>query len=80
MNIQPMCASDVPQVAALEAETFSRPWDEAALLAELENPLSRWLVAAEGERVLGYVPRLRMRIFSISALRPGPGAGASAAP
>ena len=55
MNIHPMCASDVPQVAALEAETFSRPWDEAALLAELENPLSRWLVAAEGERVLGYV-------------------------
>lgn len=45
----------VPQVAALEKECFSDPWSEGSVASELENPLSRWLVALEGEQVLGYV-------------------------
>lgn len=45
----------VPQVAALEKECFCDPWSEGSVASELENPLSRWLVAVEGEQVLGYV-------------------------
>ena len=56
-----MAPEHVLQIAALEAATFSLPWDEAAIREELENPLALWLVA-EGETgedgvkpVLGYV-------------------------
>ena len=54
--IVPMQSSHISEIAALEAATFSLPWDEASIRAELENPLALWLVA-EGERgtVLGYV-------------------------
>ena len=45
----------VPQIAALEKATFSFPWDEASILAELDNPLALWLVVVEDEKVLGYV-------------------------
>lgn len=45
----------VPQIAALEEATFSFPWDEASILAELDNPLALWLVVVEDEKVLGYV-------------------------
>ena len=45
----------VPQVAALERLCFSDPWSEASVASELDNELSLWLVALEGERVAGYV-------------------------
>ena len=54
-NIRAMTAADVPQVAAMERACFSDPWPEQVLARELENELSLWLVAAEGETVLGYV-------------------------
>ncbi len=54
-QIVSMCEQHVPRIAAIEAATFSAPWDEASVLAELDNPLSLWLAAAEGEEVLGYV-------------------------
>lgn len=61
-----MAPEHVSQIAALERETFSLPWDEAAIRGELDNPLALWLVAegeaggnesVEGEArpVLGYV-------------------------
>ena len=59
--IVPMQITHVSQIAALEAATFSLPWDENAILAELENPLALWLVAegeageSEAKPVLGYV-------------------------
>ena len=46
--IVPMQQRHVAAIAALEAANFSAPWDEAAIAAELENPLALWLVA-EGE-------------------------------
>lgn len=45
----------VAQVAALEKDCFSDPWPESVLAQELENPLSLWLVAVDGDTVLGYV-------------------------
>ncbi|MCD7859061.1 MAG: ribosomal protein S18-alanine N-acetyltransferase [Firmicutes bacterium] len=55
MKIVEMNRGHVPQVASLEKRCFPDPWPEAALLPELENPLSYWLVAVEGERVAGYI-------------------------
>ena len=45
----------VPQVAALEKICFADPWSEKSVASELENPLSYWLVAMDGEELVGYV-------------------------
>ena len=50
-----MTREDVPQIAALERACFSDPWSETSVESELSNTLSLWLVAAEGEKVAGYV-------------------------
>ncbi len=50
-----MEACHVPQVAALEKVCFSAPWSEKSVASELENPLSLWLVAMDGETVAGYI-------------------------
>ncbi len=55
ITICPMEACHVPQIAELEKVCFSDPWVEAAIASELENPLSFWLVALDGDRVAGYV-------------------------
>ncbi len=55
MTIERMKECHVPQIAALEKLCFSLPWDENSIASELSNPLSLWLVAAEGETVAGYV-------------------------
>ena len=55
MELIQMNPSHVAQVAALEQVCFSDPWSEASVAGELANELSFWLVAVEGETVLGYV-------------------------
>ena len=50
-----MDVKHVSQVAALEAICFQDPWSEYSVASELNNPLSFWLVALEGDRVVGYV-------------------------
>ena len=55
MEIRLMEKSDIPQLAALEKQCFSEPWSVSAFEYELNNPLSLWLVAAEGDTVAGYV-------------------------
>lgn len=55
MNITQMKAEHVAQVASLEALCFSRPWSESAIGNELKNSLALWLVALDGDRVIGYV-------------------------
>ena len=42
-------------VAALEKLCFSAPWSENSVASELDNPLSLWLVALNGDTVVGYV-------------------------
>ena len=55
-ELNELIAEHVADIAALEAATFSLPWDEASIRAELENPLALWLVAqGEDGAVLGYV-------------------------
>ena len=54
-QITAMGPEHISQVAELEKELFSAPWDENSLRSELDNPLSLWLVALCGDRVAGYV-------------------------
>ena len=55
MEIRKMTAREVPQVAELEKLCFAMPWSEKSVAGELENPLSLWLVAMEGDSLAGYV-------------------------
>lgn len=55
MKIVKMEPPHVCQVAALEKVCFSDPWSEKSVASELENPLSLWLVAMDGDTVAGYI-------------------------
>ena len=45
----------VAAVAELERLNFSAPWNENSVRSELTNKLALWLVALDGEEVVGYV-------------------------
>lgn len=53
--ITPMEAEQLAQIAALETFCFSDPWPESILAHELQNPLSLWLCAMDGDIVTGYI-------------------------
>lgn len=53
--IAPMAAEHLPAIAALEQACFSQPWSEEALREELTNPLAHFVVALDGEAVVGYM-------------------------
>lgn len=55
MEYQVMTAAHTAQVAALEKLCFSAPWSERSIISELSNPLSLWIVALKGSKVVGYV-------------------------
>ncbi len=55
MTITAMTSDHVSQIAALEKQCFSAPWDENSVASELNNALSCWLVALDGDTVAGYV-------------------------
>jgi len=55
MMITNMTSDHISQVAKLEKICFSDPWSERSVASEMDNPLSLWLVALEGERVAGYI-------------------------
>ena len=54
-KIVPMTRDQVKAVAELEKTCFSDPWSERSVAGELDNPLSLWFVALDGDRLLGYV-------------------------
>ena len=53
--IDTMRGEHVAPIAELEKLCFSAPWSEASIEYELNNPLSLWLVALDGEQLAGYV-------------------------
>lgn len=55
MTIADMNEAHVAQIAQLEKQCFSDPWDERSVASELKNDLSCWLVALDGDIVAGYV-------------------------
>lgn len=54
MKIVPMEERHLEELARLEQECFSHPWSHQALEEELSNPAAVFLVAVEGEGVVGY--------------------------
>ena len=56
MMIVSMTSDHVAQVAELERICFgTEAWSEKSVASELNNPLSFWLVAVDGDNVAGYV-------------------------
>ena len=55
MILEKMNPAHVAQIAELETICFSDPWSEKSIASELDNKLAFWLVAAEGDRVAGYI-------------------------
>lgn len=54
--IKKMTDANVPQVAELEKLCFgSAAWSEKSIASELTNDLALWLVAEDGDSVVGYV-------------------------
>ncbi len=54
MAIVPMAEEHIAAIAEIEAQCFSAPWSAAALREELDNPHAVFLVATDGDCVLGY--------------------------
>ena len=55
IQILPMQPCHTAQIAALEQTCFSDPWPEQIIAHELENELSLWLCALDGDTVAGYI-------------------------
>ncbi|MBP3479055.1 MAG: ribosomal protein S18-alanine N-acetyltransferase [Oscillospiraceae bacterium] len=55
IRYEQMNASHIGQVAQLEKLCFSDPWSEKSISSELDNELSFWLVALDGDTVAGYI-------------------------
>ena len=55
MKFLRMNESHVEAVANLEIVCFSDPWSITSIGSEVNNPLSLWIVAVDGEQVVGYV-------------------------
>ena len=55
IEILEMTAAHTGQIAELEKVCFNDPWSESSIASELGNRLSLWLVAVDGDRVVGYV-------------------------
>lgn len=55
IKIERMCEHHVAQIAELEQQCFSDPWSVNSIQYELNNRLSLWLVATDGETVVGYI-------------------------
>ena len=51
----PMNHAHVEAIADLEKVCFSDPWSVKSVESELNNPLSLWLVAIDGDIVAGYI-------------------------
>ena len=55
MNYVLMDETHIPAVAEMEKLCFSDPWSVNSITSELNNPLSLWLVAMDGDKLVGYV-------------------------
>ena len=55
-RLVPMTMEWIPQIAELERQCFSKPWNEQMLAEELDNQCAAFLVAVEPEteKVIGY--------------------------
>lgn len=55
ITIKSLSKEHIPQLTEIEEYCFADPWSSNAFEYELTNPLSVWLVAMDGELVVGYI-------------------------
>lgn len=55
MEIKELSEKYIKDVADIEKVCFSRPWDQISIAAELKNEFSKFFVAVEDGRAVGYV-------------------------
>lgn len=55
ITVERMKPEHVSRIVALEKECFSLPWSEKSIASELDNRLSLWLVAMDGQTLAGYI-------------------------
>ncbi len=55
VKILPLDEKSVKGVAEIEKECFSAPWNEENIRAELDNDTAHFLIAASGEKIIGYI-------------------------
>ncbi|NOY40201.1 MAG: ribosomal protein S18-alanine N-acetyltransferase [Nitrospirae bacterium] len=55
ITISEMTTSDIPEVTAIENESFSTPWSAASFFSEINNPASICRVALAGDSLIGYI-------------------------
>lgn len=55
IEITKMTDAHISQIAGIEKLCFSDPWSENSIASELDNRLSYWLVALDGNTVAGYI-------------------------
>ena len=53
-EISLMTEADIDGMHAIEEATFASPWSRKSIEDELTNPCARYLVAREGDEVIGY--------------------------
>lgn len=54
-SFRPMLLSDVPQIAAIERETFTAPWSAEAFVNEIKhNHFARYTVMELDQAIIGY--------------------------
>ena len=58
--IQDANLSHVDGIHAIEVECFSEPWPQQAIISQLPDDNREFLVALDGERVIGYVGMMRV--------------------
>lgn len=54
-EISEMKREDIPELARIERECFSRPWTEEGFAAELESSTANFLTARLGGEIVGYM-------------------------
>ena len=54
LSFEMMSTHHVEAVSQIEAQSFASPWSRASFDAELYNPRARYIIALEGEEVVGY--------------------------
>ena len=55
MTFTEMREAHVSQIAELEKLCFTTAWSEKSIASELTNDLAVWMVALDGDRVVGYI-------------------------
>lgn len=55
MMIRALDTKDITQVYTIECDNFPQPWTKEALLGEIASDRSHYLVAVDGDEILGYI-------------------------